>query len=281
MKKRRFGPTGREVAVIGQGTWNMERDDRRAAIAALRRGLEVGMTHVDTAEMYGDGLVEEMVGEALAGRRDEVFLVSKVLPQNASRRGTVQACERSLRRLRTDPLDCYLLHWPGPHPLRDTIAGFEELVAAGKIHAWGVSNFDEEDLAQAVAIAGPGRVACNQVLYHLKERAIEHAVIPFCAGHGIAVVAYSPFGSGDFPSPASPGGRVLAEIARAHNATPHQIALAFLLRFPFLFAIPKAARPEHAEENAGAAEIELSEEEVRKIDAAFPRGPRRRGVPTL
>ena len=281
MKKRTFGPTGRQVAVVGQGTWNMERDDRRAAIAALRRGLDAGMTHVDTAEMYGDGEVEEMVGEALAGRRDEVFLVSKVLPQNASRRGTVQACDRSLHRLRTDHLDCYLLHWPGSYPLKDTIAAFEELVAKENIRAWGLSNFDEEGLGRAVAIAGSGRVACNQVLYHLQERAIEHAVIPFCAEHDVAVVAYSPFGSGEFPSPASAGGRVLDEIAKAHGATPHQIALAFLLRFPSLFAIPKAANAEHTADNAAAAEIELGEDEVRRLDRAFPRGPRRRGVPTL
>src|SRR5258706_4817742 len=280
MKNRAFGPTGKQVALIGQGTWNLERDDRRAAMAALRRGLDVGMAQVDTAEMYGDGRVEEMVGEALAGRRDEVFLVSKVLPQNASWRGTVQACDRSLRRLRTDHLDCYLLHWPGSHPLKDTIAAFEELVTVGKIRAWGLSNFDEEGLARAVAIAGPGKLAANQVLYHLQERAIEHAVIPFCTEHEIAVVAYSPFGAGNFPSPGSAGGRLLAEIAKAHGATPHQIALAFLLRFPLLFAIPKAAKAEHAADNAGAAEIELGEDELRKIDAAFPRGPRRRGVPT-
>jgi len=279
MKKRAFGFTGRQVAVVGQGTWDVEKGGREA-IEALRRGLDAGMTHFDTAEMYGDGRVEEIVGEALADRRDEVFLVSKVLPQNASRSGTVQACDRSLRRLRTDRLDCYLLHWPSPHPLEDTIAAFEELVAAGKIHAWGVSNFDEEQVGRAVAIAGPGKVACNQVLYHLRERAIEHAVIPFCAEHGIAVVAYSPFGQGDFPKPGSAGGRVLAEIAKAHGATPYQIALAFLLRLPGLFAIPKAAKAEHAEDNARAAEIELAPDELRKIDAAFPRGPRRSGVPT-
>jgi len=281
MKYRIFGPAGREVSVVGQGTWNMEKDDRRAAVEALRRGLDAGMNHVDTAEMYGDGRVEEMVGEAIADRRGEVFLVSKVLPENASRRGTVQACERSLRRLRTDHLDGYLLHWPGRHPLRDTLAAFEELREAGKIRAWGLSNFDEEELADAIRIAGDGKIACNQVLYHLQERAIEHAVIPFCEQHGIAVVAYSPFGSGDFPSPSSSGGRVLAGIAAAHDATPRQIALAFLLRHPSLFAIPKAARAEHAEANAAAAEIELGEEEVRRIDEAFPRGRRRRGVPTL
>jgi diketogulonate reductase-like aldo/keto reductase len=281
MKYRVFGPTGREVSVVGQGTWNMEKDDRRAAVQALQRGLDAGMNHVDTAEMYGDGRVEEMAGEALADRCGEVFLVSKVLPQNASRRGTVQACERSLRRLRTDHLDCYLLHWPGSHPLRDTIAAFEELREAGKIRAWGLSNFDEEELAEAIRIAGEGKIACNQVLYYLQERAIEHAVIPFCEQHGIAVVAYSPFGSGDFPSPSSVEGKVLAEIAEARKATPRQIVLAFLLRYPSVFAIPKAASVEHAVQNAAAAEIELSEDELRRIDEAFPRGRRRRGVPTI
>jgi diketogulonate reductase-like aldo/keto reductase len=281
MNHRTFGPTGKQVSVIGQGTWNMERDDRRAAVEALRRGLDAGMNHIDTAEMYGDGKVEEMVGEVVAERRGGVFLVSKVLPQNASRRGTVQACERSLRRLRTDYLDCYLLHWPGRHPLRDTIAAFEELREAGKIRAWGLSNFDEEELAEAIRIAGEGKIVCNQVLYHLKERAIEHAVISFCDEHGIAVVAYSPFGSGNFPPLSSAGGKVLAEIAEAHDATPRQIALAFLLRYSSVFAIPKAASAEHAVDNAAAAEIELTEEEVQRIGDAFPRGRRGRGVPTL
>lgn len=281
MERRAFGPTGREASAVGQGTWNMERDGRRAAVEALRRGLDLGMNHVDTAEMYGSGRVEELVGEAIAERRGEVFLVSKVLPQNASRQGTVQACERSLQRLRTDHLDCYLLHWPGSHPLAETLAGFEELRAAGKILSWGLSNFDEDELGEALDIAGEGRIACNQVLYHLEERSIEHAVIPFCNEHGIAVVAYSPFGSGDFPGPRTPGGKVLAGIAAAHGATPHQIALAFLLRFPTLFAIPKAARAEHAAENAAAAEIRLTESELARIDEAFPRGRRRRGVPTL
>jgi diketogulonate reductase-like aldo/keto reductase len=280
MKHRAFGPTGKQVPVIGQGTWNMEKDDRSAAIAALRRGLDLGMTHIDTAELYGSGKVEELVGEAVAGRRGEVFLVSKVLSQNASRRGTVQACERSLRRLRTDHLDCYLLHWPGGHPLRETLAAFAELREAGKIRAWGLSNCGEEEMAEAIRIAGEGKIACNQVLYHLKERSIEHAVIPFCEEHGIAVVAYSPLGAGDFPAADSAGGRVLAGIAQAHNATPRQIALAFLLRYPTLFAIPKTSSVEHAADNAAAAEIELTEDELRRIDEAFPRGRRRRGVAT-
>ena len=281
MKFRAFGPTGAQISIIGQGTWNMEKDDRRSAVASLRRGLDLGMNHIDTAEMYGNGKVEEIVGEAIAGRRDEVFLVSKVLPQNASRRGTIEACERSLRHLHTDRLDGYLLHWEGSHPLADTLAAFEELRSAGKIRSWGVSNFDEERLAEAVEIAGEGKVACNQVLYHLQERAIEHAVIPYCEEHGIAVTAYSPFGSGDFPSPGSRAGRVLAEIAEARGASPRQIALAFLVRLPFLFAIPKTSDPGHAEDNAAAAEIELTGEEIRRIDEAFPLGRRRKGVPTL
>ena len=276
MRFRTFGPTGQEVSAIGQGTWNMEKDRRRSVVEAIRRGLDAGMTHIDTAEMYGNGSVEELVGEAVAGRRDEVFLVSKVLPQNASRRGTVQACERSLARLGTESLDCYLLHWRGSHPFADTFAAFEELRQAGKIRSWGVSNFDEDDLAEAVRIAGEGRIACNQVLYHLKERAIEHAVLPFCEEHGIAVVAYSPFGSGRFPK--SP---VLSDIAEAHGVTPYQIALAFLTRRPSLFAIPKTSDPRHALENAAAGDIELTPEEVRRLDEAFPRGPRRPGVPTL
>jgi len=210
------------------------------------------------------------------GRREEVFLVSKVLPQNASRKGTIEACERSLRHLRTDRLDCYLLHWEGPHPLADTFAAFEELRNAGKIRSWGVSNFDEERLAEAVEIAGEGKVVCNQVLYHLQERAIEHAVIPVCEEHGIAVVAYSPFGSGTFPSSS-----VLSEIADARGASPRQIALAFLVRRPSCFAIPKTSDPGHAEENAAAAEIDFSDEEVRRIEEAFPPGRRRKGVPTL
>jgi len=279
MERRRFGPTKHEASVIGQGTWYLDRGDRAAAIAALRRGLDLGMNHIDTAEMYGDA--EEMVGEAIAGRRDEVFLVSKVVPDNASRRGTIAACERSLARLRTEWMNCYLLHWPGHHPLEDTIAAFEDLKRAGKILAWGVSNFDVPDLATAREIAGEGRMACNQVLYHLKQRAIEHAVLPWCEERGVAVVGYSPFGHGDFPGPRSKGGRVLQEIAAAHGATPRQVALRFLARRPSCFTIPKAGRPAHAEENAGAGDLLLTDAEIARIDAAFPRGPRPRELPML
>jgi diketogulonate reductase-like aldo/keto reductase len=280
MERRRFGPTKYEVAVIGQGTWYLDRGDHGSdAIAALRRGLDLGMTHIDTAEMYG--AAEEIVGEAIVGRREEVFLVSKVVPDNASRRGTVTACERSLARLKTDWLDCYLLHWPGQHPLEDTFRAFEELEEAGKIRSWGVSNFDAPDLENARRIAGGGRLVCNQVLYHLKERAIEHAVLPWCEEHGLAVVAYSPFGHGEFPGPRTKGGRVLKEIAAAHRATPRQVALRFLLRRPSLFAIPKAGSPEHVAENAGAGDLRLSEAELARIDEAFPLGPRPRELPML
>ena len=281
MEQRRFGPLKRAVAVIGQGTWYGESDDRDSAIAALRQGLELGMNHIDTAEMYLSGAAEEWIAEAIAGRRDEVFLVSKVLPQNASRRGTIAACEGSLARLNTDHLDLYLLHWRGRHPLEDTIAAFEELQRDGKILSWGVSNFDVPDLRKAQAFAGSGGLVCDQVLYHLKERAIEHAVIPWCAQHGAAVVAYSPFGHGSFPGPRTAGGRLLQQIAEAHNATPRQVALRFLLRWPSLFAIPKAISAEHVVENAGAGDLQLTDDEIARIDQAFPLGAPPRELPTL
>ncbi len=280
MEQQSFGPTGRAVSVIGQGTWNIEHD-RAAALAALRHGLDLGMNHIDTAEMYGAGAAEEIVGEAIAGRRAEVFLVSKVLPGNASRSGTVAACEKSLARLHTDRLDCYLLHWRGAYPLEETFAAFEQLRSEGKILSWGVSNFDESDLEEAWKIADEGRLVCNQVLYHLRERAIEHAVLPWCEKHGVAVVAYSPFAQGQFPGPHTKGGRVLLEIAAAHDATVRQVALRFLTRRPALFAIPKTSRLEHIAENAGAGELRLTEVELAQIDAAFPRGPRPQVLPML
>jgi diketogulonate reductase-like aldo/keto reductase len=279
MKSRQFGSNGPQVPVIGQGTWYIDHGNRKTAVAALRRGIDLGMTHIDTAEMYDDA--ELVVAEAIAGRRDEIFLVSKVLPSNASRRGTIAACERSLTRLKTDRLDCYLLHWRGSYPLAETVAAFEELVSAGKIRRWGVSNFDTDDLDEMLAVAGPGKIACNQVLYHLKERAIEHAVIPWCKQHGVAVVAYSPFGHNDFPQPRSKPGQVLQAIAEALGATPRQVALSFLTRDPQLFAIPKASSPEHAAENAAAGDLVLSEDEMAALDKAFPRGNRPRSLPML
>jgi diketogulonate reductase-like aldo/keto reductase len=277
MERRWFGPTKCEVAVIGQGTWYLQSGDRASAIAAVRRGLDLGMTHIDTAEYYGEA--ENVVGEAISGRRNEVFLVSKVIPGNASRTGTIAACENSLARLRTDRLDCYLLHWRGQHPLQETIAAFERLEREGKILSWGVSNFDVSDLEEVWEVAG--RLVCNQVLYHLHERAIEHAVIPWCQQHGVAVVAYSPFGHGDFPGSRTKGGRVLEEIAAARKATPRQVALRFLVRRPSLFTVPKASSPDHAAENAGAGDLRLTEAELARIDQAFPLGPRPRTLPML
>jgi diketogulonate reductase-like aldo/keto reductase len=279
LRNQKFGQNGPSVSVIGQGTWYIDRGDRKTAVAALRRGVDLGMTHIDTAEMYGDA--ELVVAAAIAGRRDDIFLVSKVLPSNASRRGTITACERSLKRLKTDRLDCYLLHWRGSYPLTDTVAAFEQLVSEGKIRSWGVSNFDVDDLDELLDVAGEGEIACNQVLYHLTERAIEHAVMPWCKQHGTAVVAYSPFGHNDFPSPRSKGGEVLQKIADAHGASPRQVALAFLAREPFVFAIPKASTSEHAADNAAAGELTLSSDEIAMLDKAFPRGPRPRSLPML
>ncbi|MBR0795852.1 aldo/keto reductase [Bradyrhizobium jicamae] len=279
MLTKQFGKNGPQVPVIGQGTWYLDRGDRKTAIAALRRGVDAGMTHIDTAEMYGDA--ELVIADAIAGQRDKIFLVSKVLPNNASRRGTITACERSLKRLKTDRLDCYLLHWRGHYPLAETVAAFDELIAAGKIRAWGVSNFDVDDLDELLDVAGEGKIACNQVLYHLRERAIEHAVIPWCAQHAVAVVAYSPFGHNDFPSPETKGGAALQSIADAHKATVRQVALSFLTRDPAVLAIPKASSGDHAAENAAAGHLRLSDSEIAALDKAFPRGPKPRSLPML
>ncbi len=281
MRLRPFGPTKHQVPVIGQGTWFIENADRKSAVAALRAGLDAGMSHIDTAEMYGSGRAESTIAEAIAGRRDAAFIVSKVLPNNASAKGTVAACESSLKRLKTDRLDCYLLHWRGGHALADTVGAFDKLQAAGKILSWGVSNFDADDLDELLAVAGPGRIACNQVLYHLKERAVDHRVIPWCARHGVAVVAYSPFGHDDFPAPGSAGGKTLAGIAAKRNATVRQVALAFLTRDKSVFAIPKAADAKHAVDNAGAGDLTLSAEEIAAIDKAFPMGKPPRSLPMI
>jgi diketogulonate reductase-like aldo/keto reductase len=280
VKHKKFGVKGPEVSVIGQGTWYIDRGDRKSAVAALRRGIELGMTHIDTAEMYGEA--ELVIADAIAdGTRDDLYLVSKVLPSNASRRGTITACERSLKRLKTETLDCYLLHWRGSYPLEDTVAAFDQLISAGKIRSWGVSNFDSDDLNELLAVAGEGSIACNQVLYHLQERAIEHAVIPWCERHGVAVVAYSPFGHNDFPSPHSKAGEALQSIADARRVSTRQVALAFLTRIPAVFAIPKAASAEHAADNAAAGKLTLSASEIEALDNAFPRGPKPRGLPML
>ncbi|TPW26923.1 aldo/keto reductase [Pararhizobium mangrovi] len=278
MQTRRFGTTAFETSVIGQGTWHLDHADRASAVAALRHGLDYGMSHIDTAEMYGEA--EPVIGEAIEGRRDEVFLVSKVLPHNASRSGTIEACERSLRRLRTDRLDSYLLHWPGRFRLEETFEAFDRLQSDGKIRSFGVSNFGTKDLDRAYRIAGD-RIACNQVLYHLKERTIEHSVLPWCVEHGIALTAYSPFGHDAFPDEASEGGHVLSEIAATRDATPRQVVLAFLTRNPAVFAIPKASKTNHVEDNAAASDLHLSEDEIDRIDTAFVLGKEPASLPIL
>jgi len=272
MIKRKFSWAGVDVPVIGQGTWMIEGsgDARRQAIKALQQGLDLGLTHIDTAEMYGNGLVEELVAEAIEGRRDEVFLVSKVLPSNASYEGTIKACKRSLKRLKTDRLDLYLLHWPSNHPIKETMRAMEKLVAEGMIKLIGVSNFDLQELEEAEQALSKQQLACNQVFYHLGYRGIERHLLPYCTKNGIAVVGYSPFGHGDFPSPQSAGGRVLAEIAERHNRTPRQVALNFLTLHPNVFTIPKAGHPEHAKENSGAVSWSLTGEDIAAIDRAFP-----------
>ena len=274
MRSRRFGPLAVDVPLIGLGTWQMERDDAAAARAAIGRALELGMTHVDTAEMYGDGVVEKLVGAALAGARDRVFLVSKVLPSHARHADTIAACEASLARLGTDHLDCYLLHWRGEVALDETFGAFERLREQGKIRAWGVSNFDAEDLDEALRLVGPGKIACNQVLYHLGERTIEHAVIPWCERNDVAVVAYSPFGS----RRSFPKAQALAMLGDQLDATPRELALAFLARRSFV--IPKSANVGHVEELARAGDRELDAATIDAIDAAFPLGPWR-GLPSI
>lgn len=273
MKTRPFGSTGIHVPVIGQGTWYLDESPR--AVDALRAGIEAGMTHIDTAEMYGSGAAERAVGAAIAGQRERTFVVSKVLPHNADRSGTVAACERSLRHLGTDYIDCYLLHWPGSHPLEETFAAFDELKKHGKIRSYGVSNFDVDDLEELTRIISPDDIACNQVLYHPSERTIENRVLPWCTAHGIAVVAYSPFGHGALHAPGSTakknkGDTVLAQIAQAHGVSVFQVALAFVTRMPNLFAIPKAASLAHLNDNAAADELALSANEMKRLEETLP-----------
>ena len=272
-------PCGTSVPAIGQGTWHMGETggDHAAEADALRLGLDLGMRLIDTAEMYADGGSEEVVGRAIAGRRDEVFLVSKVYPQNASRAGTRAACERSLRRLGTDRLDLYLLHWRGAVPLTETVAAFETLRAEGKILRWGVSNLDVDDMEELLAVPGGAGCATNQVLYNPEYSGIEFDLLPWCAAHKIPVMAYSPVGQ---------GGRLLKHaalraVAEAHGATPAQVALAWALRHPHVIAIPKASQPEHVRTNAAAAGITLTLQDLATLDAAFPPPRKRRALDML
>jgi diketogulonate reductase-like aldo/keto reductase len=275
MIKRKFGWTDVEVPIIGQGTWMIDGDPETEsrAIQTLRLGLDLGMSHIDTAEMYGEGHVEELVGKAIAGRRDEIFLVSKVLPSNASYDGTLKACERSLKRLKTDWLDLYLLHWRGSYPLSETIRAMEKLVAEGLVKYIGVSNFDVEDLMEAEQVLQTEQIACNQVLYNLRDRGIERRLLPYCSKKRIAVVGYAPFGHDNFPSPSSREGKLLIEIGRRHNRTPKQVALNYLTRHPSTFTIPKTTRSERVKENSGGVGWQLTEDEANEIDRAFPVPP--------
>ncbi len=272
---RKFGWTGRDVPIVGMGTWMIEgrtKDADKRAIEAMQLGIDLGMTHIDTAEMYGNGRAEELVAEALNGQRQRVFLVSKVLPTNASYDRTLKACEHSLKRLKTDFIDLYLLHWPSSqHPIKETMRAMEKLVDEGMIRFIGVSNFDVEQLREAQRALKKYRIACNQVLYHIAYRGIEHDLLPYCAQNKIAIVGYSPFGHGNFPSTQSRRGKILNEIAKRHNRTVHQVVLNFLTRDSNLFTIPKAANPDHVRDNSGAVENwELDDEDIATIDRTFP-----------
>ena len=260
-------PSGLEIPALGLGTWQMGENKARARdeIDSLRLGLDLGMTLIDTAEMYGEGGAERIVGQALEHRRDEVFLVSKVYPWNASRTGTIAACEASLKRLGTERLDLYLLHWRGEHPLADTVAAFEELKAAGKIGAWGVSNFDTDDMEELFALPGGSNCAVNQVLYNLSRRGIEHDLLPWCQAHGVPVMAYSPIEQGRLIHHPE-----LIRLAKVYQATPAQVALAFLLEREGVVAIPKSASLRRVRENRDAVDLDISDEDWAALDATFP-----------
>ena len=260
-------PSGVDVPVLGQGTWKMgeEQNRRTDEVAALRLGIDLGLFLIDTAEMYAGGGAEEIVAEAIAGRRDEIFLVSKVLPSNGSRTGTMRACEQSLTRLKTDRMELYLLHWRGGVPLAETVAAFETLKAQGKILDWGVSNFDADDMDELASVAGGQSVQTNQVLYNLDTRGIEHDLLPKSERDGVPVMAYSPVGQGGLTRD-----RRLAAIADRHGATPAQIALAFVLRHPNVVAIPKATGAQHVRDNRAALDIALTEADLAELDAVFP-----------
>jgi diketogulonate reductase-like aldo/keto reductase len=275
IERRAFGSTGMMFSTIGLGTWAMESEERSAA-AALHRGLDEGANHIDTAELYGGGEVERIVGRAIRGRRQRLYLVSKVRPSNAGYAQTIAACERSLKNLGTDYLDIYLLHWrEGKTPLQETFRAFDALLRGGKIRAFGVSNFSVKDMEDALRVAGPGKIACNQVLYHLQERAVEFDLLPWCLERGIAVVAYSPLGQGRLAS-----NLTLAKLAAGRNASPSQLALAFLVRRQGVFAIPKASNAEHAADNVRAGALKLMDQDSALLDQAFPAEPKR-GLPMI
>ena len=263
--------TGAKVPVLGQGTWMMGIDARRRGneVAALQLGLDLGMTLIDTAEGYARGGAEQVVAEAITGRRHEIFLVTKVSPNHASRQGTLRAAERSLKRLRTDRIDLYLLHWKGPHPLGDTLAAFEELREQGKILHYGVSNFDTPDMEQAEALPAGCSVASNQVLYNLKRRGIERRLLPWCVKRGVVVMAYSPFESGKFKWDTA-----LTKVAQRRNVTPAQVGLAWTLRLDGVVSIPKSSTADHVRENASALNLQLGADDLAELDDAYPQPSR-------
>jgi diketogulonate reductase-like aldo/keto reductase len=272
-------PDGTEIPALGQGTWHMGEQGRaaKAEAAALKLGIDLGMTLIDTAEMYGNGGAEEVVAEAAQGQRDKLFIVSKVYPHNASRTGVAQACERSLKRLRTDRIDLYLLHWQGSHPLAETVAAFETLKSEGKIRYWGVSNFDTRDMEGLVRLADGTNCATNQVLYHAATRGIEYDLLPWAMRHNMPLMAYSPVGQ---------GGRLLqskalAAVGKRHNATPAQIAIAWTMRHGNVISIPKASDQAHVRQNAAADSIELTEADLAEIDAAHPPPARKQSLEIL
>jgi diketogulonate reductase-like aldo/keto reductase len=271
-------PSGESVPVLGLGTWGMGESPADAApeTAALQAALDLGMSVIDCAEMYGNGATEELVGRALAARRSEAFLVTKVLPQHASARGTVAACEGSLRRLRTESIDLYLLHWRGVVPLAETLEGFELLLAAGKIRSWGVSNFDVRDMEELMRLPGGQHVATDQVLYNIIRRGIEFDLLPWCAGRGIPAMAYSPLEQGRML-----GDPVLVRLATEHDASPAQLALAWVLRQPHVVAIPKASSPQHVEECHRALDIRLTPGDIADLDRAYPPPTRKRGLEVI
>ncbi|KVK50772.1 aldo/keto reductase [Agrobacterium deltaense] len=271
-------PSGKEVPALGLGTWNMgeTRSSAPQEVESIRKAIDLGMTLIDTAEMYADGRSEEVVGAAIAGRREDVFLVSKVYPWNASERGTAEACERSLARLGTDHIDLYLLHWRGEHPLAETVAAFERLKSDGKIGDWGVSNFDTDDMEELFAVAGGKNCAANQVLYNLSRRGPEFSLLPWCQERGVPLMAYSPIEQGRILK-----NHELIRIAKAYQATPAQLALAFLLERDGVIAIPKSASVSRVEENRGATDLEITEEDWAALDAVFPPPTRKTSLEML
>ncbi len=271
-------PSGRDIPALGIGTWNMGESNAEEAqeVASIRKAVELGMTVVDTAEMYADGRSEEIVGKAIADLRDEVFLVSKVYPFNASATGTIEACERSLKRLGVDHLDLYLLHWRGSHPLEETVAAFEKLKQSGKIRDWGVSNFDTDDMEELFEVENGSHCAVNQVLYNLSRRGVEYDLLPWCQEKGVPLMAYSPIEQGRILN-----NHELIRIAKAYQATPAQVALAFLLERDGVLAIPKSAKPERVEENRGATDLDISDEDWASLDAAFPPPTRKTSLAML